>query len=253
MEQAVSQSDFVVIICTENYAIKADHRAGGVGYESLVITAEVAREALTDKFIPVLRQGTFEKSLPIYLGSRLGVDLRGDPYNEDHYEEAAPAVARPADHRTTYREKAGFSFGDWRLNSGLPATDNAVEIEPRSPVKPVEQKPNASVWARYDKPGHADAWVSTIIRTWADDRYSLEIVKGNVIEAEMFAPTKKEVIALFNQYNQDLLSSGYKRMQFTPGPDPRFSRHPVSTAIYINVLRMRLRHAKAGLFPNLFP
>lgn len=38
----------------------------------------------------------------------------------------------------------------------------------------------------------------------------------------MFAPTKKEVIALFNQYNQDLLSSGYKRMQFTPGPDPDF-------------------------------
>ena len=101
MEQAVSQSDFVVIICTENYALKADHRAGGVGYESLVITAEVAREALTDKFIPVLRQSTFEKSLPIYLGSRLGVDLRGDPYNEDHYEEllrqlhGQPIIAPP--------------------------------------------------------------------------------------------------------------------------------------------------------------
>ncbi|MBB5327804.1 toll/interleukin-1 receptor domain-containing protein [Tunturiibacter gelidoferens] len=87
MEQAVTQSDFVAIVCTENYAEKANSREGGVGYESMIITGEVAEHMLTDKFIPVLRQGSFKTSLPIYLKSRLGVNLSAEPYSEDEYEE----------------------------------------------------------------------------------------------------------------------------------------------------------------------
>ena len=64
MEQAVATSDFVVIICTEKYAAKANARQGGVGYESIIITGEVAEDMLTDKFIPILRQGSFKTSLP---------------------------------------------------------------------------------------------------------------------------------------------------------------------------------------------
>jgi hypothetical protein len=87
MEQAVTQSDFVAIVCTENYAYKANSREGGVGYESMIITGEVAEHMLTDKFIPVLRQGSFKTSLPMYLKSRLGVNLSAEPYSEDEYEE----------------------------------------------------------------------------------------------------------------------------------------------------------------------
>jgi hypothetical protein len=222
MEQAIAQSDFLVIICTENYATKANTRAGGVGYESLVITGEVARDALTDKFIPVLRQGSFDKSLPIYLGSRLGVDLSGDPYSEDSYEDlirqlhGEPIVAPPIG------KKPDFSTGSWRLQAGSSAPTVAVEMEGPTPTEPVEQKPNASVWARYDKPGLADAWISGIIRTWDQNRYSFEIIKGNEIESEESFQTKSEVIARFNEFNQSLIQSGYKRMQFTPGPDPDF-------------------------------
>ena len=57
MEQAVAKSNFVIVVCTPTYAERANRREGGVGYESMVITAELAEHMLTNKFIPVLRKG----------------------------------------------------------------------------------------------------------------------------------------------------------------------------------------------------
>jgi hypothetical protein len=87
MEQAIAGNNFVVVICTPTYAERANNRQGGVGYESMVITSEIAAHILTKKFIPVLRKGTWDSSLPIYLKSRMGVDLSDEPYREDEYEK----------------------------------------------------------------------------------------------------------------------------------------------------------------------
>ena len=87
MESAVADSDYVAIICTEEYANRANQREGGVGWESMIITSEIAEHILTDKFIPILRKGTFKTSLPRYLKTRMGVNLMGDPYNDNAYEE----------------------------------------------------------------------------------------------------------------------------------------------------------------------
>jgi hypothetical protein len=87
MEQAVADSDFVVVVCTPVYAERANKRQGGVGYESMVITSELAEHILTNKFIPVLRTGTWDSSLPRYLKSRMGVNFSDEPYREDEYEK----------------------------------------------------------------------------------------------------------------------------------------------------------------------
>ena len=86
MEQAISRSRWVIVVCTQNYAERANRREGGVGYESSVITGEMAQQILTNKFIPVLRSGSWNSSLPSYLKSRVGVDLQADPYSEEEYE-----------------------------------------------------------------------------------------------------------------------------------------------------------------------
>jgi hypothetical protein len=80
MEQSVRAQDFVIIICTEAYAERANNRVGGVGIETNLITGEMADDLLSKKFIPVLRQGTFKDSLPSYIKTKMGVDLRGDTY-----------------------------------------------------------------------------------------------------------------------------------------------------------------------------
>jgi TIR domain len=220
MERAIAESDFVIIICTTNYATKANTRQGGVGYESMIITGEVADDVLTDKFIPVLREGSFKTSLPIYLKGHLGVDLTGDPYREKAYGElirqlhGEPIVAPPIG------KKPDFSTDAWRSGAGL--SPSVLAANPSVPTVPTEQKPNAHAWASYDKPGQANAWISAIVRLWSDNRYSFEIVKGTQIESEDFFDTKDRVLTRLFEFNRSLINDGYKRMNSNPGLDPDF-------------------------------
>jgi hypothetical protein len=51
MQDGLSQSDRVLVICTENYVRKADAGEGGVGYEQMIVTAELIKNLGTQKFI----------------------------------------------------------------------------------------------------------------------------------------------------------------------------------------------------------
>lgn len=94
METGILKSDFAVLICTPKYADRANKRDGGVGYEAMVITGELASKIDQDKFIPVLREGEWEQSLPIWVRTKRGVDLRGEVYSEDEYESLVRAIHR---------------------------------------------------------------------------------------------------------------------------------------------------------------
>jgi hypothetical protein len=75
------------VVCTPEYAEKANKRRGGVGYEAMIITGELAEDIQQTKFIPVLRLGAWDKtSMPRWLKTRTGADLRGEPYKEKEYE-----------------------------------------------------------------------------------------------------------------------------------------------------------------------
>lgn len=76
MEVSIAKADYVVIICTENYKAKADGRIGGVGYENNIISGDLyATSGLNEeKYIPVLRSGSWSTSLPDYMAGKLGVD-----------------------------------------------------------------------------------------------------------------------------------------------------------------------------------
>lgn len=75
MEHGLSKSERVLIVSTDNYIEKADSGKGGVGYEKMIATAELLAEQDTNKFIPVVRNVTGHKKLPVFLGSRLYIDL----------------------------------------------------------------------------------------------------------------------------------------------------------------------------------
>ncbi len=92
MEQGIESSDFVIVVCTPTYAEKANNREGGVGYESMVITGALAEQIKSRKFIPVLRIGDWKSSRPVYLKTKIGVDLRNDPYHEIEYEKLIRAL-----------------------------------------------------------------------------------------------------------------------------------------------------------------
>lgn len=94
MERSIRQCDFVIVICTPTFADKANSREGGVGYESMVLTAELFNQIDAGKVIPVLRRGDWNSSVPTYLRSKQGVDLRSDPYSEKEYEKLLRTLHR---------------------------------------------------------------------------------------------------------------------------------------------------------------
>ena len=78
MERGIRDSDRVLVICTDNYVSKANAGEGGVGYERLIVTAQLVQDLGTDKFIPIIRQASGEEKTPTFLGTRVYADFRNE-------------------------------------------------------------------------------------------------------------------------------------------------------------------------------
>ena len=87
MEKSIRKNDFVLIICTPHYKEKSDDRTGGVGYEGDIMTAEIFSKSNHRKFIPVLREGEWNKASPSWLLGKYRIDLRGKKYSETQYKD----------------------------------------------------------------------------------------------------------------------------------------------------------------------
>lgn len=86
--EKIQISDKVILIMTPNYKTKADNRTSGVGYEYQIITNEFSKNLKdNNKFIPVLRKGSKEDSIPLFLQSFLYLDLSTDKTFEEKYIE----------------------------------------------------------------------------------------------------------------------------------------------------------------------
>jgi hypothetical protein len=75
MERNVTEAGRVLMVCTEPYVRKVDEGKGGVGYEAMIVTAELIRDLGTTKFIPVIRQDAGKTELPKCIGNRYAVNL----------------------------------------------------------------------------------------------------------------------------------------------------------------------------------
>lgn len=83
--ERITSADYVLVICTPQYKQKSDARVGGVGYESNIISAELFSEVDERKFIPIIRIGNIEDSMPNCLMGKLAIVLTGD--NKEHKNE----------------------------------------------------------------------------------------------------------------------------------------------------------------------
>ena len=101
MQQGISESDRVVLVCTESYVKKAEAGSGGVGYERIILTAELVQNIDMKKFIPLVRNNSLKGKVPNFLGPRLYIDFSDDVQYAAKLEEllrellGAPAAVKP--------------------------------------------------------------------------------------------------------------------------------------------------------------
>jgi hypothetical protein len=102
MAGGIRTADRVLLICTGPYVSRAEAGTGGVGYERLIVTAEVVGSIDTIKFIPIVRNNASARKVPDFLGPRMYIDFSDDTQYSANLDELmreihqAPALVRPA-------------------------------------------------------------------------------------------------------------------------------------------------------------
>lgn len=88
MEQAIPKADKVLLIFTPNYKAKAEGRTGGVGYEYSILNAELYTQiANNSKYIPILKNGSFEESIPAFIQQFIAVDMTTESQFESKFND----------------------------------------------------------------------------------------------------------------------------------------------------------------------
>ena len=129
MEKSVRENDFVLIICTPKYKSKSEDRIGGVGYEGDIMTAEVLQTSNHRKFIPILKSGTKETSIPSWLQGKYYVDLSNQAHYENNYADLTTTLLNA-------REKAPeLSTITTKANSSVVSKNVIKPVSKDEPIK----------------------------------------------------------------------------------------------------------------------
>jgi hypothetical protein len=100
-ESGLTESRRVLAVCTAAYVTKANEGLGGVGYEKMILTAQLMQDVTTDRILPIVKDNTLVPALPTFLGSRVYVDFRQATQFEAKFTEllgeihGQPILPRP--------------------------------------------------------------------------------------------------------------------------------------------------------------
>ena len=126
-------------VCTPTYQKKANAGTGGVGYERVVVTAEIAKNIQTKKFICVLRSGDENTSIPSFAMSRLFIDFRKDAdYEERLFEllrdvHLAPRFPKPPVGANPFVKKKSLITGSQRISTSASKEKPPLGVSPFTP------------------------------------------------------------------------------------------------------------------------
>jgi hypothetical protein len=85
MESGLTDADRVILICTEPYVKKANEmRSGGVGYEKMIITAQIMADLGSNRVIPIVVNNNLSTKTPVFVSSKLYSSFEQSDY-EDSY------------------------------------------------------------------------------------------------------------------------------------------------------------------------
>lgn len=124
MESHLADADYVVMVCTDRYVEKANTGVGGVGYEKMIITADLLASMDSNKIVPVIRQfGTH--NVPTFLKTKLFVNFSKD----DDYEFSFDELVR------TFHDAPLFKKPEIGNNPFTPVSD----IQPEKTGDPIRE------------------------------------------------------------------------------------------------------------------
>ena len=123
MERNLASAERVIMVCTGNYVEKANAGTGGVGYEKMIVTADLMKNVDSNKVIPIVRQaGTH--TVPAFLKSKLFLDFS----REDQFEESFDNLTRSI-HNAPLFQKPDISTSPFEPVAGTPKRSGDALLE----------------------------------------------------------------------------------------------------------------------------
>lgn len=211
MLKSILESDIVLIILTSNYKRKADGLEGGAGYEYNIINDELFKIIVSnEKFIPIIREGSFESSTTNFLRGFNCVDLRdGQNYNRNLKELLDQIFSNDISHALTNDTKTSIM----EEYKDIPLI--AKEVKERA-FKYFQQ-----LFINDDKAGAAKK-MSAVAKEWTEqiEEYHNSFVKK-------FNPNKMEI---YEEQLEDFKNNVFGKQLWTVKaalntPDPDLARY----------------------------
>lgn len=94
MTKGISKNERVLIIGTPEYSKRSKKTSGGTAFETSIININLLQNLDTEKFISILRRGTYKKSFPILVGDRNGVDFSDDAKYDERIKELVAKLTK---------------------------------------------------------------------------------------------------------------------------------------------------------------
>ncbi len=154
-----------------------------------------------------------DSAVPVWLQSKIGVDLRGDPYDPKQYDILLRAVHRANDVAPPIGPKPVFAANPDIVENavsallaeeGKPTTASLALPTTHSTNEPA-QKPVAYAW--YELKGTADR-IQSYVRPTSDSLFTFETSAGETLKG-----TESEISRKYLMFDLDLRTKGYARMQ----------------------------------------
>jgi hypothetical protein len=91
MEQNLASCNHALMVCTATYVEKANKGKGGVGYEKMILTADLLSEIESSKIIPIIRQNG-KTEVPTFLKTKMYIDFSFGKDFEFSFDELVRAI-----------------------------------------------------------------------------------------------------------------------------------------------------------------
>lgn len=93
METVIPKADKVLIVFTTNYKLKAEKRQGGVGFEYSILNSELYKTIATNnKYLPLIRSGSMDTSVPNFMQQFIAVDMSDDSKFDERFNQLLLAI-----------------------------------------------------------------------------------------------------------------------------------------------------------------
>lgn len=94
MVRGIQDAEVVLVVGTPTYLQKTQQsETNGVRFEDVIITNSLMANIDANKFIPILRQGTYGNAFPLLLSHRKGIDFSEDNKFDEKIKELLQALA----------------------------------------------------------------------------------------------------------------------------------------------------------------